>query len=71
MGAMMAYDPELVVYEEPGSLDVDDWERFCQQMREEARRHPESQHVRLTLQSAERALKQCRAMRARLDAQAA
>ena len=68
---MMAYDPEIMLYEEPTSMEVADWEAFCQQMREEAQRYPDSQHVRLTLQSAERALKQFRAMWARLGAKAA
>lgn len=68
---MMAYDPEIMLYEEPASMDVVDWEAFCQHMREEAARYPESQNVRLTLQSAERALKRFREMWSRLDTKAA
>lgn len=29
MGEMMADDPEIMLYEEPSSMDVADWEAFC------------------------------------------
>ena len=72
MGAMkMAYDPELMLYEEPASMEVADWERFCERMREEAQRYPDSENVRLTLQFAEQSLDRFRGMWAGLSAKAA
>ncbi len=68
---MTAYDPELMIYEEPSSMEIADWEDFCQQMREEAAHYPDSQNVRLTLQSAERTLKQVQTMWGEIDAKAA
>lgn len=53
-------DPDLMVYEDPSSLDLVDWERFCKQMRAEAQRFPESENVRATLRAAER---MCSALR--------
>ena len=58
----MNYDPELMLYEEPSSMDVADWERFCERMREEAQRYPDSENVRLTLQFAEQSLDRFREM---------
>ena len=57
---LMDYDPELMVYEDPPSLRVEDWEAFCEELRKEAERFPNSQNVRLTLRSSERMLRELR-----------
>lgn len=54
------YDPELMIYEDPPSLRVEDWERHCEQMRAEVDQFPGSQNARLALQSAERMLRELR-----------
>jgi hypothetical protein len=56
----IAYDPELMIYEDPPSLRIEDWEAFCVEMRAEAARFPDSENVRRTLASSERMLKELR-----------
>ncbi|WP_295408770.1 hypothetical protein [uncultured Thiocystis sp.] len=65
------YDPELMLYEDPPSLRIEDWETFCDKMRAEAARFPNSQNVRLTLQSSERMLRELREEWTESDAKAA
>lgn len=53
---MSEYNPDRMIYEEPSSMLIEDWEAFCRDMRQEAEQFPDSENVRLTLQYAEKTL---------------
>ncbi|WP_295405242.1 hypothetical protein [uncultured Thiocystis sp.] len=59
------------IYEDPPSLRIEDWEAFCEKMREEVALHPDRQDAIDTLSSSERFLRELRQEWAAIKSQAA